>query len=94
MEKRKAFTGVLVASVLAVCCGQSAQALEVGVFGDMSLSSSNAPHSEPNFRLGSLDLYAHQYIDGNTGFCLKPNFKLFPVAILRLRFSASGSCAR
>lgn len=77
MSKREALKGVLAAGVLAMCGGGQAQALEMGIFGDMSLSNSNAPESEPSFRLGSLDLYGLQYIDDKTRVLFETQFQTF-----------------
>lgn len=54
----------------------AAQALEMGVFGDMSLADSNMA-GEPSFRLGSLDLYALQYIDDRTKALFETQFQTF-----------------
>jgi hypothetical protein len=55
----------------------NAVALDVGAFGDMSLSHSNTETSEPSFRLGSLDLYAAQYIDDVTRALFEVQFQTF-----------------
>lgn len=77
MNKREALAGLVTAGVLAMCCAAPARALEMGVFGDMSLSHSNAPESEPSFRLGSLDLYGLQYIDDDTRVLFETQFQTF-----------------
>ncbi len=68
--------GWMMAAALALGGGNAA-ALDVGVFGDMSLSHSSAPSSEPSFRLGSLDLYAAQYIDDRTRALFEVQFQTF-----------------
>jgi hypothetical protein len=65
---------VLAAGLLAA---GAAQALDMSVFGDMSLSDSNAPSTESSFRLGSLDLYALQYIDDKTKALFETQFQTF-----------------
>lgn len=67
----------LAGAVLAFGLGGTANALDVGVFGDMSLSHSNTESSEPSFRVGSLDLYAAQYIDDNTRALFELQFQTF-----------------
>ena len=74
--RRKESGGWAAALVLLLGCGNAA-ALDVGVFGDMSLSHSNVSSSEPSFRLGSLDLYAAQYIDENTRALFELQFQTF-----------------
>jgi hypothetical protein len=65
------------AAALMLLPGGNAVALDIGVFGDMSLSHSNVSTSEPSFRLGSLDLYAAQYIDDNTRALFELQFQTF-----------------
>lgn len=79
MRERKRTTGVLAAGILALHGAGAAQALEMGVFGDMSLGHSSAPGmlEEPSFRLGSLDLYALQYIDDHTKALFETQFQTF-----------------
>ncbi len=73
-HKGSVLSAAALASMLG--CGNAA-ALDVGVFGDMSLSHSNVSSSEPSFRLGSLDLYAAQYIDDSTRALFELQFQTF-----------------
>ncbi len=66
-----------VAGALALCSAGTAQALDMGVFGDVSFSLSDAEDSEPSFRLGSLDLYALHYIDDKTKALFETQFQTF-----------------
>lgn len=76
MISRKKGSIWLTAALLVFGSG-NAPALDVGVFGDMSLSHSSASTSEPSFRLGSLDLYAAQYIDDRTRALFEVQFQTF-----------------
>lgn len=77
MKTRQGRLGWLAGAALALGCGGNAAALDVGVFGDMSLSHTSARTSEPSFRLGSLDLYAAQSIDDNTRALFELQFQTF-----------------
>jgi len=74
---KSASVGGLCIIVAAAAAPGSARALDVSVFGDMSLADSNGPATEPSFRLGSLDLYAFQYIDDKTKALFETQFQTF-----------------
>lgn len=67
----------LAAATLVLWGSGTAQALDMGVFGDVSFSLSEVDDSEPSFRLGSLDLYALQYIDDKTKALFETQFQTF-----------------
>lgn len=54
-----------------------ASALDLGVFGDLSYTASDIPEDEANFRIGSLDFYAVQYIDDKTKALFELQFQTF-----------------
>ena len=70
--------GIPMVGVVALAGGvDEARALDLGVFGDLSYITSNAPGDEPNFRIGSLDFYASQYIDDKTRALFELQFQTF-----------------
>jgi hypothetical protein len=77
MKSQRNRLGWFTGAALALATGGNAAALDVGVFGDMSLSHSSVSTSEPSFRLGSLDLYAAQYIDDHTRALFEVQFQTF-----------------
>jgi hypothetical protein len=68
---------------MAVCAASlvstidDALALDLGVFGDLSYTASDIPEDEANFRIGSLDFYAVQYIDDKTRALFELQFQTF-----------------
>ena len=74
-----AVAGVIfaVCAVALMCGGTSARALDLGVFGDLSYIASDVPDDEANFRIGSLDFYAAQYIDDKTKALFELQFQTF-----------------
>lgn len=78
MQKMRRVFGVLAACATTLGCGiNSARALDLGVFGDLSYIASNVSGDEPNFRIGSLDFYAAQYIDEKTRALFELQFQTF-----------------
>lgn len=69
--------------VTAICAAgllsaiDDARALDLGVFGDLSYTASDIPEDEANFRIGSLDFYAVQYIDDKTKALFELQFQTF-----------------
>lgn len=78
MSGMKRTYGALALSALALAgASGAARALDLGVFGDLSYIGSNAAGDEPNFRIGSLDFYAAQYIDDKTRALFELQFQTF-----------------
>ena len=76
-ENRRAFVAMAACAVALMCGGNSARALDLGVFGDLSYIASDVPDDEANFRIGSLDFYASQYIDDKTKALFELQFQTF-----------------
>ncbi|MCC6206636.1 MAG: hypothetical protein IT488_00570 [Gammaproteobacteria bacterium] len=77
IKSRRTF-GVMAACAVALMCGgNTARALDLGVFGDLSYIASDVPDDEANFRIGSLDFYAAQYIDDKTKALFELQFQTF-----------------
>lgn len=78
MNKMRRAVGVLAFSAVALAgASNSARALDLGVFGDLSYIASDVPDDEANFRIGSLDFYAAQYIDDKTRALFELQFQTF-----------------
>ncbi|MCC6301521.1 MAG: hypothetical protein IT489_01810 [Gammaproteobacteria bacterium] len=74
---RRAFRAMAVCAVVFMCGGNTARALDLGVFGDLSYVASDVPDDEANFQIGSLDFYAAQYIDDKTKALFELQFQTF-----------------
>jgi len=77
VKSRRAFGAMAMCAVALMCGGNSARALDLGVFGDLSYIASDVPDDEANFRIGSLDFYAAQYIDDKTKALFELQFQTF-----------------
>lgn len=78
MNRIRRACGVLAVGAVCLVSGiDGAGALELAVFGDLSLAASDASGDEADFRIGSLDFYAGQRIDDRTRALFELQFQTF-----------------